>query len=106
MRRHWDSLQRALGPSSDATASKDGAVGVVHSFTGTTDELKELLDLGVYIGVNGCSLKTQENLETVRQIPLDRVLLETGTSTWASPLTCRCSVVRNPTDPCIESVRG
>src|SRR5690606_33923150 len=51
--------------------------GVVHSFTGTYDEMKELVDLGFYIGVNGCSLKTDENLEVVREIPNDRLLLET-----------------------------
>lgn len=51
--------------------------GVVHSFTDSTEELRALLDLDLYIGVNGCSLKTTENLETVKKIPLDRLLLET-----------------------------
>jgi TatD DNase family protein len=50
----------------------------VHSFTGTETELKEYLDLGLYIGVNGCSLKTDENLENVKKIPLDRIMLESN----------------------------
>jgi len=32
--------------------------GVVHSFTGDIEELNQLLEMGLYIGVNGCSLKT------------------------------------------------
>ncbi|EPY35477.1 TatD DNase family protein [Angomonas deanei] len=51
--------------------------GVVHSFTGTQEELQQYLELGFFIGVNGCSLKTEENLKVVRQIPLDRILCET-----------------------------
>lgn len=51
--------------------------GVVHSFTGTIDEMKELVDLGFSIGINGCSLKTEENLQVVKAVPLDRIMLET-----------------------------
>ncbi|GAA5929898.1 hypothetical protein JCM3775_004458 [Rhodotorula graminis] len=50
--------------------------GVVHSFTGETAEALELVDAGFLIGINGCSLKTPDNLDTVRALPLDRLLLE------------------------------
>ncbi|KAL8787568.1 MAG: hypothetical protein Q9213_002130 [Squamulea squamosa] len=51
--------------------------GLVHSFTGPLTEMQELIDLGFHIGVNGCSLKTEENLEVVKAVPLDRLQLET-----------------------------
>ncbi|RMZ92305.1 hypothetical protein DV736_g488, partial [Chaetothyriales sp. CBS 134916] len=51
--------------------------GLVHSFTGTLEEMQRLLDLGFHIGVNGCSLKTEENLAVVKEIPLDRLQIET-----------------------------
>ena len=51
--------------------------GVVHSFTGTTADLEVALSLGFDIGINGCSLKTAEQLENVRSVPLDRLHLET-----------------------------
>ncbi|TAQ85917.1 hypothetical protein B7494_g5758 [Chlorociboria aeruginascens] len=51
--------------------------GVVHSFTGSREEMWMLLEGGWSIGVNGCSLKTEGNLEVVRDVPLDRLMLET-----------------------------
>lgn len=51
--------------------------GVVHSFTGTEEHLKRLLEFGFYISVNGCSFKEEWQLDVAKKIPLNRLMLET-----------------------------
>lgn len=68
-----EDFERLLAPRLPKLPKK----GLVHSFTGTSEEMNRLVALGLDIGVNGCSMKTEENLEVVKAIPLDRIQIET-----------------------------
>jgi TatD DNase family protein len=51
--------------------------GVAHSFTGTHDEAKRYLDLGLCIGLNGIITFTDQYDDMVKNISLENILIET-----------------------------
>lgn len=56
-----------------------GIDGVIHSFSSNRHHLDEALSRGLYIGLNGIMTFTKraDQLEAAKQVPLDRLLLET-----------------------------
>ncbi len=64
--------------------------GVLHCFTGTTEDAHALLDLGFYLGVDGPVTYPSSKIlrETLTQIPLEKLLLETD-SPYLPPQTHR-----------------
>lgn len=76
--------------------------GVVHSFTGTMDEMCTLTgELGLFVGINGCSMKTQEGVDVVKRIPVDKLLLETD-SPWCDIRSTHASHQYWLPDQCAE----
>ena len=60
--------------------------GAVHSFTDTTANLEEVLERGLYVGVNGIvSFNKDPELDRAyRAMPLERIILETD-APWLAP---------------------
>ena len=66
------------------------SLGVAHSFTGSFNMAKNLLEMGWYLGING--IVTFKNAEDLRKLvswlPLDKLLLETD-SPYLAPVPFR-----------------
>jgi TatD DNase family protein len=69
--------QRRNDEPSSNTCTEPPLRGVVHSFDDTLELAQAFIDLGLYIGLNGCSLRTRENLDVVAALPLASILLAT-----------------------------
>jgi TatD DNase family protein len=55
-----------------------GLTGVWHCFTGSVDEGKRALDLGLHLGIGGVSTFKNSGVgEVVAQMPLEKLILET-----------------------------
>ena len=67
--------------------------GVVHSFSGSVEMSKEIFKLGMYIGISGViTFKNARKLpDVVKEMPLDRFLLETD-APYLAPVPFRGKV--------------
>lgn len=54
-----------------------GAACIMHWFSGTSDELVRARELGCYFSVSERMIATRRGREYARQVPPDRLLLET-----------------------------
>jgi TatD DNase family protein len=87
-------------------------LGIMHSYCGSLEAAQQYLDWGMYISFSGMvTFKKSEALrELVREIPLDRLLIETD-SPYLSPHPRRSQRPNSPallplTAVCIADVRG
>lgn len=51
--------------------------GIMHFFTGTLEQARKYIELGFYISFSGVITFAKNYEETVRQIPLEKILVET-----------------------------
>ena len=64
--------------------------GVVHCFSGSVEMAKEIVKLGMYIGMGGVVTfkNARHSLEVMKEIPLQKLLLETD-APYLSPVPMR-----------------
>jgi len=56
--------------------TQKGIRGVIHCFTGTWEQAKQYMEMGLYLGFNGIIFKLNSD-EVIKKIPLKRILIET-----------------------------
>lgn len=61
--------------------------GIIHSFSAGRAELDQVLQRGLYVGLNGIMVftKNEDQLEAASRVPLDRLLLETDSPFLTPP---------------------
>lgn len=90
---HFDKLsdmeQRAdegIRKETDGCFDMKGKVnGVVHCFHGTKKQAKDYLDFGLYLGIGGMLMLDSQMEETIKEIPLERIVLETDSPFLTPP---------------------
>jgi TatD DNase family protein len=76
-----------FGTAPTTTAFGDRPPAVIHSFSGSVDYARAVLDLGLAISVSGLAFRAGEEAtaEVVRLVPSDRLLVETDSPYLAAP---------------------
>lgn len=84
-REAFDYIYKVMQPYKDTPLT-----GIFHSFTGTPEEASRLLEFeGFMLGINGVVTFKKSTLpETLRQVPLERIVLETD-SPYLTPVPNR-----------------
>lgn len=84
-----------------AASEFDSFKGVIHCFTGNQEQMEKVLSFGWYISISGIVTfkKSQELRDTIKDLPLDRLLIETD-SPWLAPQGYR----GKPNEPAYISV--
>ncbi|MCC6298976.1 MAG: TatD family hydrolase [Anaerolineales bacterium] len=79
-----------LEPWCEKLAALKSKPGVFHSFNGNLESAKRALDMNFFIGITGpvTYKKNDSQRELVRQLPLDRILIETD-SPFQTPVPYR-----------------
>lgn len=83
---HADLLEILKDFKTQATGS--ALRGVVHCFTGTWEEARQYLELGFFISFTGIITFARSYDEVVKQVPLERLLMETD-APYLAPLPHR-----------------
>lgn len=75
----WKIIDDFQTPNPELRTPNPKIRGVVHSFSATTKELDQILNRGLYVGLNGIMTFTKDSqqLDAAKKAPLDRLLLET-----------------------------
>lgn len=64
--------------------------GVLHCFSGSAETAKEIVKMGMYIGLNGVATfkNARKSIEAAKAIPIERLVLETDCP-YLAPMPCR-----------------
>lgn len=72
----------------NALSLKPDVPGIIHFFTGSVDDARELLELGFYFSFGGVVTFARDYNEAIKLITLDRIVLETD-APYVAPIPFR-----------------